>query len=595
MKAGRRSLLTYLSLCLASLLLLAAFNYWNALRLVERTLADQVQQDLNILTGDVDQRIEEQEKETRRLSASKPVQEFLDSLPSIENHQVPVNVASSFAALLGERGGIFKLSLFDRNRVLRLQAERPLNTVEDGSVVFRTRDFKPQTQPVDGPQSIQFSQVPKTSVWRYSTPVLNETIKPDGGVLLAELDLAEVFLDRDGGAEDRIVDDHQDVVVWDSEDRIIYYSQRSLQGQPIQNAMPELAGAVQSHTNGIRQQRTSSGGDYLFAFAPLPRLNINVAVGRDRSTAVASAHRWGLAGLALAFALSIPAALFIDRIAQRKSAGIARVSEGLTAVAKGQLDQRVELQSTDEARAMADDLNVLMERMRAQYARDAEARQFESFFRISAMLTHDLKNSIEALSLIVGNMERHFNNEQFRIDAMKSLTSATDKLRALVARLSRPVTSLSGEHGMPSKVDLVPVLNRVIKATAASSHHQVEVKLPPELFAVVNSERVEEVFENLILNALEAMTKKPGKLTIEADRTSHGEVVIIISDTGCGMSQKFIEESLFRPFRTTKKSGVGLGLFTCSEIVAGSGGRIEAESVEGLGTTFRVVLPSDVS
>jgi hypothetical protein len=52
------------------------------------------------------------------------------------------------------------------------------------------------------------------------------------------------------------------------------------------------------------------------------------------------------------------------------------------------------------------------------------------------MLTHDLKNAIEALSLIVGNMERHFDNEQFRMDALKSLTGATDKLKGIVARLT---------------------------------------------------------------------------------------------------------------------------------------------------------------
>ena len=596
MKAGRRSFLTYLSLCLAPLLLLAALNYWNGIRLVDRAVGDSAQEDLNILSADVDRRVQEQETEIRRLVLSKPVREFLNS--SVENEgqrdQVPVAIASRFAAVLGQRGGPFRLSLFDRNRVVRLQAERTPNTAEADTMVFRTSDFKPQTLPPEGPQSVQFSEVPNTSVWRYSTPVLNDTTEPGGGVILAELDLAEVFLDREGGAGDPVVDAHQDIAVWDNDGKIIYSSQRSLRGQPVQNAIPALVSAPQPQTNGTFRQQTSAGADLLFAFAPLPRLNITIAVGRDRSAALASAHRWGLAGLALAVALAITAALLIDGIAQRKSAGIARVSEGLTAVAKGQLDRRVELQSTDDARAMADDLNVLMERMRAQYAREAEARQFESFFRLSAMLTHDLKNSIEALSLIVGNMERHFHNEQFRIDAMKSLTSATDKLRALVARLTRPVTSFSGEHAMPEKVDLVPVLSRVIKATAASSRHQIEVKLPPALFAVADSERIDEVFENLILNALEAMTGKPGKLTITAKETSDGEAAVSISDTGCGMSQTFIQESLFQPFKTTKKSGVGLGLYTCREVVAGSGGRIEAESVEGVGTTFRVVLPSEV-
>jgi signal transduction histidine kinase len=65
-----------------------------------------------------------------------------------------------------------------------------------------------------------------------------------------------------------------------------------------------------------------------------------------------------------------------------------------------------------------------------------------------------------------------------------------------------------------------------------------------------------------------------------------------VADTGGGMSRHFIEERLFRPFATTKKRGVGLGLYTCREVVRANGGSIEVVSKEGAGTTFRVVLPS---
>jgi signal transduction histidine kinase len=58
------------------------------------------------------------------------------------------------------------------------------------------------------------------------------------------------------------------------------------------------------------------------------------------------------------------------------------------------------------------------------------------------------------------------------------------------------------------------------------------------------------------------------------------------------MSRQFIDTRLFRPFSTTKKTGIGLGLYTCREVIRASGGSIDVESVEGAGTTFRVVLPS---
>jgi signal transduction histidine kinase len=118
------------------------------------------------------------------------------------------------------------------------------------------------------------------------------------------------------------------------------------------------------------------------------------------------------------------------------------------------------------------------------------------------------------------------------------------------------------------------------------------MRLPPSLFALVDAARIEEVIENLVLNALEAMGDKSGTLTIEAGQTADGAPAFSISDTGLGMSRSFVDNRLFRPFSTTKKTGIGLGLYTCREVITASGGSIKAESVEGAGTTFRVVLPS---
>jgi len=67
--------------------------------------------------------------------------------------------------------------------------------------------------------------------------------------------------------------------------------------------------------------------------------------------------------------------------------------------------------------------------------------------------------------------------------------------------------------------------------------------------------------------------------------------VLAVRDTGCGMSREFVEQSLFQPFRTTKRRGLGIGLFQSKMIVEAHEGRIEVESEEGKGSTFRVLLP----
>jgi signal transduction histidine kinase len=70
-----------------------------------------------------------------------------------------------------------------------------------------------------------------------------------------------------------------------------------------------------------------------------------------------------------------------------------------------------------------------------------------------------------------------------------------------------------------------------------------------------------------------------------------GNVMLAVIDTGCGMSPAFVQERLFRPFQSTKKQGLGIGLFQCRAIVQTHGGSLHVESEVGAGTTFTVTLP----
>jgi signal transduction histidine kinase len=306
-----------------------------------------------------------------------------------------------------------------------------------------------------------------------------------------------------------------------------------------------------------------------------------------------SAWRDSLRSLLFAILLAGGVAFLLARAWERRTSSIDRVTRGVAAIAGGDLSHRIDAMSSDSIRPLSDDLNRVTAQLREQIARETEARQFQSFVRLSAMLTHDLKNAIESLSLIVSNMERHFENPTFRADAMKSLNLAAKNLRSLVDRLSNPVNTLSGEYKRPRPVDLVPLLKGVISMTAQQAGEtHVETRLPASLPALIDGERVEKVIENLVLNALESMAGKSGTLTITAGPAENEKVFFSVGDTGAGMSKTFVENQLYRPFATTKKKGVGLGLYTCREFVRANGGTIAVDSREGAGTTFRVVLPS---
>jgi signal transduction histidine kinase len=381
-------------------------------------------------------------------------------------------------------------------------------------------------------------------------------------------------------------------------DRVVYHTNGALMHQSAAAALPsfaEVARRMQSGLSGSAFYDTAEGGTQLASFRQVEGLNLSLAASEDYAGALAPVRRAALVGGGLALLVSLAGAVLLLLIAARETRGIGLVARRASEVAAGDLEQRIEISHSGETRELAENFNAMTERLRELIAREAESRQFASFMRISAMVSHDLKNAIAGLSMLVSNMEKQFHREEFRADAIDSLREATEKLKRTVARLSEPAKSLSGEYRIASRpVDLVPVIRRVLATNAEPTRplNDIEARLPDRLVVTVEPERVENVLENLVINALEAMGAKGGRLTVEAGKLDGEYVFFSVTDTGVGMTPEFVRTRLYRPFSTTKNKGIGLGLFTCKEVVEAHGGRLEVESSPGAGTRFRVVLPS---
>jgi len=217
-----------------------------------------------------------------------------------------------------------------------------------------------------------------------------------------------------------------------------------------------------------------------------------------------------------------------------------------------------------------------------------ETKEMEMFHRFSAFVLHDLKNLVATLSLVVENAEKHMNDPEFQQDALKTVGRSVDKMEALIGRLS----SRTGKPALnPVKTDLNALVSEVAGAVVQDGHKgkatvRTELGRIPRVRA--DREQIKRVVENLVLNACEALTDG-GRVTV-GTTVKEDKVIVTVSDTGRGMSQAFVKNSLFRPFTSTKKKGLGIGLYQCKTIVEAHGGSIEVESEEGKGSTFRVVL-----
>jgi putative PEP-CTERM system histidine kinase len=215
-----------------------------------------------------------------------------------------------------------------------------------------------------------------------------------------------------------------------------------------------------------------------------------------------------------------------------------------------------------------------------------QAREFEAFHRLTSFVIHDLKNSISALSLLSQNALEHFDDPEFRRDAITTLGRTVQRMTALLGRLSSP-------HGGALRLQSIDLADLVLEALRPLTRND-RVAFVKDLDAVPpipgDPDALLKVVQNLLTNALQAIDG-PGTVTVKTYK--EGEAAVIsVADTGRGMSEEFICGSLFAPFRTTKKGGWGIGLYQVKSIVEAHGGTVDVSSREGTGTTFRVVLPT---
>ncbi|HET7899169.1 MAG TPA: ATP-binding protein, partial [Flavisolibacter sp.] len=113
----------------------------------------------------------------------------------------------------------------------------------------------------------------------------------------------------------------------------------------------------------------------------------------------------------------------------------------------------------------------------------------------------------------------------------------------------------------------------------------------PDLQMLADISLLEQVFINLIVNALEAVkeTEHP-KIILSADQTLDKKIVLKVADNGQGMPEEIMDK-IFIPFFSTKKSGSGIGLSLCKQIVMLHKGTIQVQSKEGMGTVFVMQFP----
>jgi signal transduction histidine kinase len=201
-----------------------------------------------------------------------------------------------------------------------------------------------------------------------------------------------------------------------------------------------------------------------------------------------------------------------------------------------------------------------------------------------AMCAESLESRIEELAQGAADVEvarRYLSLIQSEAFRCKGITEKLLDFSRL-GEVRRQATALMG---------LVTDVAEMLRHVGRFAGRSIEIEEGADVLVMVNPQEIKQVVLNLLVNALDSIDEK-GKVRVAAKR-SGGEAVLTFTDDGCGMTEE-VQEHLFEPFFTRRKTGqgTGLGLSIVHRIVTDHGGRIQAASDgPGSGSTFRVTLP----
>jgi signal transduction histidine kinase len=236
------------------------------------------------------------------------------------------------------------------------------------------------------------------------------------------------------------------------------------------------------------------------------------------------------------------------------------------------------------------------EKLRELEADLAHINRVSMMGEMAASLAHEIKQPIAAAMTSANSCIEWLAHEPPNLDRARAAAAKIDKYGNRAAEIIDRIRSLYKKS--PPQRELVDVngiileMLTLLKGEADRYSVAMRAKLAAELPKITaDPVQLQQVFMNLMLNAIEAMKDLGGELTVKSESDQEGQLLFSVSDTGPGLPAENVDQ-IFSAFFTTKSQGSGMGLAISRSIVESHDGRLWANSNKGRGATFYFTLPT---
>lgn len=301
------------------------------------------------------------------------------------------------------------------------------------------------------------------------------------------------------------------------------------------------------------------------------------------------------AQLATAVFFFVISGIFLTLLISRKILRPLKVIENTTLrIAKGDFRPLPVLETRDETQQVVEAFNRMVAELSRRQHQLVESKKMSSLGILTAGIAHQLNNPLNNISTSCQIVLEELDNGPKEVvrkmlhNIQQEVARARDIVKGLLEFSRVRDFSL---HRVP----LAQVMKRSLQLISSQvpAHIEISNEVPEDLVLEIDPQRLQEVFLNLLMNAIQAIPDGPGRIHLRAEKdASRGQAVITVADNGMGIPPEALDQ-IFDPFFTLKEEGVGtgLGLSIVYGIIEKHRGTIEVESKVGKGTTFIIRLP----